>query len=113
MTDNTYKTVSIQNGVSYKPVYVKPNKSLCTGQYNNLLIFKFLVLANSASNIKIWTAGVDVDDPDAGISIPSAALIVGREYELTVGKITYTGTLNLLGYQLLYIPVDYPNPGQN
>lgn len=110
MQMNTYNTVLIESDKVYKPEYIRPIKGNPNGRYNMGLIHKFLVLENTgASNIKLWTAGVDVTDDDVAIDIPTGALIAGNEYDLTIGKITFSGDLKILGYQLRYIPTDFPD----
>jgi hypothetical protein len=105
----TYKTILVESGTVYKPQIVNKNIMLPYGQYNNFWITKFLVLENSASAIKLWTLGVDPEDSNASVDIPTGALIVGNEYDLTIGKMTWSGTLKILAYQMLACPHDYPD----
>lgn len=112
-----YKAVVVQNGVDYSPKFVEDSYTKgigvssiisSTGHWNKYLIDKFMVMANSgASAIKIWPVGVDVTNNANAIDVPTTALVAGNEYSLSIGKITWTGTLTILGYYLPNMPLDY------
>lgn len=117
MFESASNIVEIVSGVDYKPKWINKNPQFMNnpkmslengaGFYDKGMIYKFVVAVNTASAIKIWPAYADIEDPNAGISIDPLAFVAGREYDITVGKITFTGTFKAYGYIAKNIPHDY------
>jgi hypothetical protein len=117
--NTNYEAVIIANGTVYKPKFINDSNHLSDtialfnngpAHFDKKLIYKFVVLANTgASNILVWPAGTsfaDLSNTSKAISIPATGLVVGNEYDLSVAKITWNGTLTLMGYYC-NVPFDY------